>query len=73
MAVYLIMRLYKVPAKNQVEATNRMAEAIRLRVENDYHIKDIVKSPGDERGKGKVVNLKPARGWRELLKKQLGF
>jgi hypothetical protein len=71
MAIYIIMRIYRVPGRNQVEATDRMAEAIRLHVEGDYHVRDVVKSPGDN--EVKKVYFKPDRGWIELLKKQLGF
>lgn len=73
MAIYIIIRLYRVPGRNQIEATDRMAEAIRLRVEGDFHVKDIVRRVGDKRGEWKRTNLRPARGWRELLKRQLGF
>jgi hypothetical protein len=73
MAIYIIMRIYRVPGKNQVEATDRMAEAIELHVEEDFHVKDIVKKSEDRVGQWKGTNLRPARGWRELLKKQLRF
>jgi hypothetical protein len=73
MAIYIIMRIYKVPGKNQIEATDRMAEAIGLHVEEDFHVKDIVKKAEDRAGQWKRTALRPARGWRGLLKKQLGF
>jgi hypothetical protein len=72
MAIYIIIRLYRVPGRNQVEATDRMAEAVRLHVEGDYHVRDVVKSPGDKE-EVRIVHFKPDRGWIELLKKQLGF
>jgi hypothetical protein len=52
MAVYRIIRIYDVPADNQIEATNRMMEAIILHVERDYHVMDYVKTPDDPKGKG---------------------
>lgn len=73
MAVYTIIRVYRVPGKNQVQATDRMMEAIRLHVESDYHVRDFIRSPGDKRGAGRRVELKQASGWKELLRKQLGF
>jgi hypothetical protein len=72
MAVYTIIRVYEVPASNQIEATDRMAEAIVLHVERDYHVKDIIRAPGDKPGQGKTVDLRPPKGWLTLLKEQLG-
>ena len=73
MAVYTIIRIYEVPADSQQQATDRMLEALVLRVERDYHIKDIIRAPGDKPGQGKAVDLRPATGWLTLLKEQLGL
>jgi hypothetical protein len=72
MAVYTIIRVYEVPGETQIEATDRMAEAIVLHVERDYHVKDIIRAPGDKPGQGKTVDLRPPKGWLALLKEQLG-
>src|SRR3954449_12224592 len=71
MATYKIMRIYEVPAENQIEATNRMMEALVLHVERDYHVTDYVKAPGDANGKGRRIDLNPPKGWLSLLLQEL--
>jgi hypothetical protein len=73
MAIYTIIRVYEVPAENQIQATDRMAEALVLHVERDFHVKDILREPGDKPGQGKAVELRPAAGWLALLREQLGL
>ena len=71
MAIYKIMRIYEVPAENQIEATNRMMEALMLHVERDYHVTDYVKAPEDANGKGRKIDLTPPKGWLSLLLREL--
>ncbi len=71
MALYTIMRIYEVPANNRVEATHRMLEALEQGVERDYHVKDIIRAPGDTPGTGTRVSLTPPRGWLSILREQL--
>jgi len=71
MPVYKIIRIYQVPAKDQIEAGNRMMQAIALRVERDYHVMDYVKSPDDGLGKGTKVNLEAPKGWVSGFLEQL--
>ncbi len=71
MAVYTIIRVYEVPAETKQQATDRMLEAIILHVERDFHVKDIIREPGEKPGQGKAVFLKPPAGWLTLLKRQL--
>jgi hypothetical protein len=71
MATYTIIRIYEVPAETQQQATDRMIEALTLRVEKDYHVKDIIREPGAKPGQGKAVELKPPAGWLSLLRQQL--
>lgn len=71
MAVYTIMRIYEVPADSRIEATDRMLAAIEQGVERDYHVKDIVRAPGDAPDTGARVSLEPPRGWLSILKDQL--
>lgn len=71
MAVYKIMRIYEVPAESQIEATNRMMEALMLHVERDYHVTDYVKTPEDPSGKGHKIDLTPPKGWLSLLLREL--
>jgi hypothetical protein len=66
MALYTIIRIYQVPAESKQQATDRMAEALALGCEKDFHVKDIVREPGAKRGQGKprlhrgnVVDLRP--------------
>jgi hypothetical protein len=73
MAVYTIIRVYEVPADTRQQATDRMLEAIVMRVEKDYHVKDIIREPGDKPGQGKTVDLRPPTGWLALIKEQLGL
>jgi hypothetical protein len=72
MAVYTIIRVYEVPAESQVQATDRMLEAIVLHTEKDYHRKDIIREPGDKPGQGKPINLHPS-GWLAAIRDQLGI
>lgn len=69
MAVYTIIRVYEVPADNQIEATDRMLEALELHVEKDFHIKDVIRQPGER--SGTAVNLKPPDSWLTLFFRQL--
>ena len=71
MAVYTIIRVYEVPADNQQQATDRMTEALVLKVEHDFHVKDVIREPGAKPGQGKKVVLKPPAGWLSLLVRQL--
>ncbi len=71
MAVYRIIRIYDVPADNQIQATNRMMEALVLHVERDYHVMDYVKAPDDPKGKGWPVDLTPPKGWLSSLLDEL--
>ena len=71
MAKYTIIRVYEVPADTQQQATDRMIEAIAFNVEKDFHVKDIIRDPGDKPGKGKAVDLKPPAGWLTILRQQL--
>ncbi len=71
MATYRIVRVYEVPGDNQIQATNRMMEALLLRVERDYHVADYVKAPEDASGKGHKIDLAPPKGWLRLLAEEL--
>ncbi len=73
MAHYTIIRIYEVPVDSQQQATDRMMEAMVLRVEKDYHVKDIIRAPGDKPGQGKAIDLRPPTGWLALIREQLGF
>src|SRR4051795_8147601 len=71
MAIYKILRIYEVPAESQIEATNRMMEALVLHVERDFHVIDYVKTPEDADGKGHKIDLNPPKGWLSLLLQEL--
>ncbi len=71
MATYTIIRIYEVPADNQQQATDRLMEALVLGVEKDFHVKDIIRDPGEKAGKGTAVKLAPSAGWLTLLIQQL--
>ena len=72
MAIFTIIRIYEVPAETRQQATERMLEALMFHVEKDFHVKDIIREPGDKPGQGKSVDLRPA-GWLMLFKEQLGL
>src|SRR5512144_1428583 len=71
MALFTIIRIYQVPADNRIEATDRMLEALTLGVEEDFHVKDILREPNGKQGSGVRVSLKPEKGWGTLLRDQL--
>jgi hypothetical protein len=71
MALYTIIRIYKIPARNQIEATNRMMEALTLHVERDYHDRDIIREPDAKPGTGVRIELTPPKGWGAILLDQL--
>jgi hypothetical protein len=72
MAVYTIIRVYEVPADNRIQATERMLEALSVKVERDFHVKDYIREPGEKVGQGRVVDLRPS-GWLTLIREQLGL
>lgn len=72
MAVYMIIRVYQVPADNRIEATERMLEALMSKVERDFHVNDYIREPGEKTGQGRVVDLRPL-GWLTLIREQLGL
>jgi hypothetical protein len=69
MPVYTIIRIYEIPANSRYEATDRLAEALELHTEKDYHVKDVVRSPHEKWGK--VIAKKPATKWGTIFKRQL--
>jgi hypothetical protein len=71
MALFKIMRIYEIPAESQIEATNRMMEALVLQVEEHWHVTDIIRAPEDPQGKGKPISLRPTKGWIETLVDQI--
>jgi hypothetical protein len=71
MALYTIIRVYEVPGKTQIEATNRMMGALTLGVERDFHVKDIIREPEAKPGTGTNVWLVPPKGWYRLFIDQL--
>ncbi|SRR5579884_3102077 len=71
MATYKIIRVYEVPGKDQIEATNHMMEALILHVERSYHVGDYVKAPEDPKGKGRPIDLTPPKGWLRSMIEEL--
>lgn len=65
---YTIIRVYRVPAESQIQATNRFLESVELGVEHDYLVRDYVKGPD-----GKPEQVFPLRtvSWWTLIKWQL--
>jgi hypothetical protein len=71
MTWYRIYRVYEVPGRNRIEATERMMEAIALGVERDYHVNDLVRVVGDPPNKSDKVSLDPPKGWLAAFLDQL--
>ena len=71
MGRWTIIRVYEVPADTQIQATDRMLEALVLGVEKDFHVKDIIRAPEAKPGTGVTVSLDPPRGWLSILRDQL--
>jgi hypothetical protein len=71
MAVFTIIRVYKVPAYTKQQATDRMLEALVSHMERDFHVKDIIREPGAKPGQGNQVQLVPPAGWLTLIMRQL--
>jgi hypothetical protein len=63
---YTIIRVYRVPADIQQEATDRFLEARELGVERDYHVRDLVKTEA-----GRFTAVPRHRSWWELVRRQL--
>jgi hypothetical protein len=69
MAIYTIVRVYQVPADNRLQATDRMLEALTLGVEDDFHVRDVLREPDAK--PGTQISLKPPKSWGTLLLDQL--
>ena len=72
MARYRILRIYEVPADNRYQATDRMMEAIALRTERDYHVKDVIRECGRKTVSMRVELRGPSRWWTLLLEQLTG-
>lgn len=70
MARYRIIRIYEVPADTRYQATDRMMEAIELRTEKDYHVKDVIRLCEKDSPLYKA-ELRQATGWWTTLIGQL--
>ena len=57
MAMYTIIRVYQVPADNRLQATDRMLEALTLGVEDDFHVKDVLREPDGKPGPDRARHL----------------
>jgi hypothetical protein len=69
MPLYTIIRVYEVPANNRYEATDELMEAIELKQENVYHVKDVVRAPHEKWGK--IIDREPPTKWGTIFKRQL--
>ena len=70
MARYRIIRIYEVPAENRYQATDRMMEAIELRTDKDYHVKDVIRLCERDSTLSEV-ELGPPTSWWSILTSQL--
>ena len=67
---YKIARVYEVLAKDRVDATDRLMEAIAYGDEKLLHTYDVIR-PSDDPGKVEPVRLEPPTGWMKLVREQL--
>jgi hypothetical protein len=70
MPKYKIGRVYEVLAKDRIEATDRLMEAIACGDEKLFHVYDVIR-PSDDPGRPEPVRLEPPTGWMRLLREQL--
>ena len=63
---YTIIRVYRVPAETQQQATDRFMQARELGVERDFHVRDLVKAEA-----GRFEQLPKRVSWWELVRRQL--
>ena len=66
---YTIIRVYRVPADTQREATDRFMEARELGVEADFHVRDLVKAEGSRFGR---LPRKQMTWWQAVKRQLLG-
>jgi hypothetical protein len=71
MAVWKIIRIYEVPGETEIQATDRMAEALVLHVDKDFHIADYIREAENKEAKSQQVDLTPPPGWLAILRSQL--
>ncbi|MFE5295915.1 hypothetical protein [Streptomyces sp. NPDC056632] len=65
---YTIIRVYRVAASSQSEATDRLMEAFEKGVQRDYLARDIVKGPTD----GPAAVARPVSWWVLARRQILG-
>ncbi|MFD3473040.1 hypothetical protein ACFWWM_43385 [Streptomyces sp. NPDC058682] len=65
---YTIIRVYRVVASSQSEATDRLMEAFEKGVQRDYLARDIVKGPTDVR----TAVTRPMSWWALARRQILG-
>ncbi|MER6316240.1 hypothetical protein ABT237_21015 [Streptomyces sp. NPDC001581] len=66
---YTIIRVYRVAASSQAEATDRLMEAFEKGVQRDYLARDIVKGPTDAQA---AVVHRPVSWWALARRQVLG-
>jgi hypothetical protein len=73
MALFVIMHIYEVPARNQIEATDELMLARKNHFDKVFLKKVIVKEAGVEppREKVNVFAPKPPARWGTIFKRQI--
>ena len=70
MPKYKIARVYEVLAKDRIEATDRLMEAIAYGDEKLFHSYDVIR-PSDDTSRPEPVRLEPPTGWMKLVREQV--
>ncbi|MFI8391567.1 hypothetical protein [Streptomyces sp. NPDC085540] len=65
---YTIIRVYRVAASSQAEATDRLMEAFEKGVQRDYLARDIVKGPT---GDARAAVVHRSASWWALARRQV--
>ena len=73
MARYRIVRIYEVPAENRYQATDRMMEAIELRTDKDYHVKDVIRLCERDSTLSEVELRGPTSWWTIIMSQLFGL
>jgi hypothetical protein len=62
--------VYDIEAKSPQHATERMVEAIVKHAEAHFHVKDVLRKPGQPPGQVTSIDLRPTR-WLAAMRHQL--
>jgi hypothetical protein len=71
MALFTIMHIYEVPARNLYEAEDEFMEARGTKQEKVFLVKTIIRESGAKAGKETVIDHRPPAKWGTIFKRQI--